>query len=632
MSQAVTSGRSRRLVFYETEVRFVVVLLVVFLLLLNQIFWSVTNRYKRTLEQEVQGDLEKIAELVRDRLLLAIPPTAAGLAGHAADVNDSLASLSRMDLAYQTIVVDRGGQVLAPSGRMKLNQSPVIGLSATEWTKLSDGEPLLTWNFEKTGQAVTIATPILMNGDIAGAVIIKRDIGKIAFLDRLTGLLSTARIVSIVAAILFSVSYVRFVMLPFRIIRQKAVTFLQQRDDAGELESAGSGVQFVIDTFERTIGELEEKERLLKELYAKATDRVHEVERYNEFVLENISCGVITLDAGGIITSINRYALDLLRIPLDAFLHRDHREVFKTGHPIGQEFHTRMNGGPERVVDWILPVAGPGDRILELSSSLLKDDQGLVLGVIFVFTDQTEHRHMLDRIRQKHHLETIGEMSAGIAHEIRNPLGAMAGFLNLLDRHREQPERISAYLQELRENIGRLDGIVRDFLNFARPALPRIAEVNLRELLETLGDSLIRARYPGVEIKVSFSGESLIEGDSALLSQAFTNLIANAAEAMEGEGAINIHGTGIDTVPPCIRIDFTDTGPGIEHGHAQKVFQPFFTTKATGSGLGLAIVQRIIVNHNGDITLQPDTDGRGAHFKVILPRYFSMEQTARWTV
>jgi nitrogen fixation/metabolism regulation signal transduction histidine kinase len=256
---------------------------------------------------------------------------------------------------------------------------------------------------------------------------------------------------------------------------------------------------------------------------------------------------------------------------------------------------------------------------LGVSVSPLSDEEGKTHGAICLFTDLTAIKDLEEQLRLKESLATVGELTVGIAHEFRNGLATIHGYSKLLDLN-ALPESYRAYVQGIRAETESLSQVVTNFLNFARPAQLALARVDMRAICERAVDELrpdARALGGSVEIVGEFG---VLDGDEVLLRQAFSNLLRNALEACAGASIAPQIGiqAEIDSAQRVSRIAVNDNGPGIAPALRERVFRPFFTSKRNGTGLGLALVQKIIVFHNGRITVASSPAG-GASLQVTLP-------------
>jgi PAS domain S-box-containing protein len=265
----------------------------------------------------------------------------------------------------------------------------------------------------------------------------------------------------------------------------------------------------------------------------------------------------------------------------------------------------------------VLPDAGQGVTHLGVSVSPLFDPQGEPHGAICLFTDLTAVKDLEEQLRLKESLATVGELTAGIAHEFRNGLATIHGYGKLIDVN-ALPAQYRPYVEGIRSETDALSQVVTNFLNFARPAQLTLTAVDLGAICERAAAE-IRPDATALGGQVEVSGEfGIVEGDEVLLRQAISNLLRNALDACAaGTPSIAIQ-SDLDVAARISRISISDNGPGIPAALRERVFQPFFTTKRDGTGLGLALVQKIIVFHNGRVVAASAPQG-GASFQITLP-------------
>jgi signal transduction histidine kinase len=236
-----------------------------------------------------------------------------------------------------------------------------------------------------------------------------------------------------------------------------------------------------------------------------------------------------------------------------------------------------------------------------------------------LFTDLTAVKELEEQLRLKEGLAAVGELTAGIAHEFRNGLATIHGYSKLLDLD-ALPGVYRPYVEGIRAEAESLGQVVTNFLNFAKPAQLTPSRVDLQTICERAAEELrAEARAMGGDITVR--GEfGALEGDEVLLRQAFTNLIRNAVEACADASLVPVVvvRSEVDSAQKVMRIAVDDSGPGIAQAARERVFRPFFTSKRNGTGLGLALVQKIIVFHNGRITIGSSPLG-GASLQISLP-------------
>jgi signal transduction histidine kinase len=239
-------------------------------------------------------------------------------------------------------------------------------------------------------------------------------------------------------------------------------------------------------------------------------------------------------------------------------------------------------------------------------------------GVICLFSDLTAVVELEEQLRLKEALARLGELTAGIAHEFRNGLATIHGYSRLIDPT-ALPSKYQPYVEGIRQETEALGKVVTNFLNFARPEQLSFAPVDLGAVVRRAADDLRHELPDGTALTVDGTF-AIIHGDEVLLRQVFGNLVRNAVEACGGAGRIatvSIRGE-IETGQRACRVIVDDNGPGVPHAVRERIFQPFFTGRRGGTGLGLAIVQKIVVMHNGRVSVRDASTG-GASVHVVLP-------------
>jgi signal transduction histidine kinase len=279
------------------------------------------------------------------------------------------------------------------------------------------------------------------------------------------------------------------------------------------------------------------------------------------------------------------------------------------------------------------------DRVIGYTLSLVKDDGGRAIGAVLFFKDLTQVEQQEERERLRDRLASLGEMAAGIAHELKNPLAGIEVMAGLLRRQLpESPDALSM-LADIISEAKLANAIVVEMLEFVRPLRLQVERTDIGNVLRqamTLAENKVARGETSVRLDV-VPELPPIDGDEHQLCQVFTNLLINAFEALEGRGHIDITAS-IESVeqdpaftsephPPSLVlvVDVSDNGPGIPTELNDKIFDPFFTTKVQGSGLGLPIVRKIVDAHDGRIDVN-STPGGGTRFRVTLP----VSNTASW--
>lgn len=232
-------------------------------------------------------------------------------------------------------------------------------------------------------------------------------------------------------------------------------------------------------------------------------------------------------------------------------------------------------------------------------------------------------KEQIQKMRRTEQMVVVGELAAGLAHEIKNPMAGIKVAMSVLSDESYISSEDKAVLQKVVAEITQLEGLMKNFLNFAKPQKPRLEPVNVNQLVNTTITFHLKHRAGGaggtraIEIKKELGELPPTQADPTQLQQVFLNLFLNALHAMPRGGELGIR-TSLEEDGKSIRIEVSDTGNGIREDLINKVFQPFFTTKPKGTGLGLAISRQMIEQHDGTISVANRPDG-GVLFTILLP-------------
>lgn len=352
-----------------------------------------------------------------------------------------------------------------------------------------------------------------------------------------------------------------------------------------------------------------------------AESQLQQLKIDTDFIVNNMTSGVLVVDSDGLVVTINPAAERILGIESSTSLMRPLSAVLETGAPrMAEDMAHALESGEGRLRHEIqLDREDGGVMPLGVSISLLRDAGGRKRGVVSVFQDLTEVREMQERVRKADRLAAVGTLSAGIAHELRNPLASISGSIELLYNELDLDGENRRLMELVMRESDRLDRIITDFLSFARLRSPRKRPVDPSVCLEEVL-ILVRNHRPvveGIEIELSV-GDALptVRLDDEQMRQVLYNLIVNSCEAMEGGGRLDI--VADSPSDDVVRIAMRDTGPGIADEDVDRLFEPFFTTKPDGTGLGLAIANKIVAAHGGTLDFS-NRSGGGAEFVITLP-------------
>jgi two-component system sensor histidine kinase PilS (NtrC family) len=344
----------------------------------------------------------------------------------------------------------------------------------------------------------------------------------------------------------------------------------------------------------------------------------------HEDIVQSVASGLLTFDRRGTVTSVNRTA-EALCVRREAELRGVRWETLFPGAPPFPTVWEGLEGGAaRRARSETELVRSDGSRLpVGMSLSFLRRGRGAICS----FQDLTDIKRMEEQVRQADRLAAIGRLAAGLAHEIRNPIGSIRGSVEVLGGSLDLQGDDRRLMDIVLRESDRLDAIIRDFLQFSRP--PRLVRVPtdvpamLDEILLMLSNhgGVQGADTPRVQIRRDVAESTAkADVDPAQMRQALWNLCLNAVEAMPQGGELRVGVRMITSEAGRILMEITveDTGVGITAAELTQVFEPFFTTKPQGTGLGLAIAHRIVEDHGGEIRVQSEP-WRGSRFTISLP-------------
>ena len=346
-------------------------------------------------------------------------------------------------------------------------------------------------------------------------------------------------------------------------------------------------------------------------------------------VLDSMSDAVILTDGEDRIVFFNQAAELLTAWPQATVLTRPCQEVF-AATPVIVEMvrRARLSGQSQSCGQETLRL--PRRPIpIRLSCSPVWQPTGSVEGVAVILHDLSYQKKLEDQVRRNETLARLGGLIAGLAHEIKNPLGGIRGAAQLLEKRLNREPAVTECTGVMIREIDRLSRLVEQLLILGNPVTPSPTALNVHRLLHevlSMLESELRAKRVTVRLAIDPSLPD-VRGDEALLTHVFLNLVKNAMEMMPADGRLTIATrmetdfyvlSQMTTGGKFMRVEFADNGPGFAEGVLDRVFEPFFTTKPRGSGLGLAICQRIVAMHGGTIHAD-NAPGGGGVVTVTLP-------------
>lgn len=379
---------------------------------------------------------------------------------------------------------------------------------------------------------------------------------------------------------------------------------------------------------------VETMRRMREELREKSSNLV-ELQTFNANVAQCMSTGLLTTDEGGRITSFNRAAEEITGYKWEEVKGRPYIDIIPA-KKLEDILHKPEDILPIYRFESEMPRKDRVNITLGLNVSRLKDESGHIRGVIGIFQDLTKIKEMEMEVKKREKMAMIGELAAGMAHEIRNPLASLSGSMQILKQELSLNEEHGRLMDIALREMDRLNKTITDFLIYAKPVPLQKRLMNINDLLSDVVDLLKNSeilRNSDISVQTEFKEDTLMAPiDHHQISQVFWNLSLNAVQAMskkgEGGGVFTISsrkGTMLEIsekeksgIKEWVEIIFKDTGGGIDEKIIDKIFVPFFTTKENGSGLGLSIVHRVIEEHGGRIFVK-SRPGKGTQFTLYIP-------------
>ncbi len=359
-------------------------------------------------------------------------------------------------------------------------------------------------------------------------------------------------------------------------------------------------------------GLLAERARLSEEALQRSSIDFSELAQLNSAIVAHSESGLLTTTVTGRIRVFNPYAeaivgfsqTDIYDKPIESVFPQLSGLIHPDSDAVKREFEFKSSSGTVMTL---------GYRVAPF-----KDSRGILTGYIVNFRDITSIRRMEAALKKADRLAALGELSARMAHEIRNPLAALCGSVQLLSSAAHLQEHDARLLAIVTREAERLDMLISEFLTYARPATPQTVRIALKTYIEEELLFLTRdPRFVKITMQNSVPKSAEVTVDPNQFHQVIINLLQNAADAMPDGGVVRVE-YGLS--PGANSISITDTGSGIAKDDALHLFEPFWTTKPTGTGLGLAISYRIIEAHGGNLSVESPPDG-GCKFVITLPAH-----------
>jgi signal transduction histidine kinase len=450
-------------------------------------------------------------------------------------------------------------------------------------------------------------------------------------------LLLTAFIAILLGSLVCILFFLRWMLRPYRQLVGEA----EKASVESKSHKSKDEAEFVLETFQSVVGQLQEQRKELEQLSTQASKRADSAERFSERIVASVPSGLIAFDGSGRSMVINAPGRALLQNenaalgqPVSALLKNIPQlaemveQCLRSGKLYRREEIEALTAekAPRRIGATVAPIdlaPGDGER-----------------GALCLLTDITEVTQLREQVALKKNLESLGEMSAGLAHEFKNAIATLHGYAQLLQSS-ELDVKASGAAASLLNEVRNLSDMVTSFLNFARPQPLQLDEVSISSLINDCAEEL-RPLFGELQVELLLKGTAgitptpvngeaatqntgvvVLRADERMLRQALLNVMRNAAEAIPRDKSERC----VEVVVACepdqsgrdwAVIEIKDTGEGIPTADLHRIFIPFFTTKATGHGVGLALAHRVITQHGGSLRAANSRRG-GAVFTIRLP-------------
>ncbi|MBU2262054.1 MAG: PAS domain S-box protein [Proteobacteria bacterium] len=367
-----------------------------------------------------------------------------------------------------------------------------------------------------------------------------------------------------------------------------------------------------------------EREKRTRTLLAKKQSDFDQLNLLHRSIIESVDTGILTVDLAGKIKSFNRAATEITGIPFRKVENRKLSEVF-SAFPVLRGEQDAAGSRPAAKTPFEIPFSAADGRrlLLSCSCSPLRDHKNLEIGNIVIFQDLTEINEMRESLEKSRRLAFVGEVAAGLAHEIRSPLSSISGSIQMLLQDPYARETNEKLMQIILRGKDQLEAFLKDFLLMARPAPGLREEIDVAGTITEVVESLrcVQDWHDAIEPVVRLPDKPLsIHANRTEIRQVIWNVILNAVQAMPEGGTLTVEARPARLHErEGVEILIADTGNGIDGRTLTRIFEPFYTTREMGTGLGLAVVYRIVEGYGGEIRIQSEP-AQGTTCRIWLPR------------
>jgi PAS domain S-box-containing protein len=542
---------------------------------------------------------------------------------------------SEEDVRY-AIVLDADARVAAHSRRHD-RVGAVLDDVASRRAAAADTPLTQQTNLSRSGEGIyDFAVPIIVEGRRWGTVRVglskRRMEAEIRYTRlELLGFTAATLVLGGLAAALVA----RRIARPVRQLAEGA-TAISRGELLQRIEPSGFGeIGALAVAFNHMASQLFQQRRALEDAHTELRQRfveLEDVKRYTENILASLTNGIVTVDLDGRVVTLNPAAEMLTGFFAGEVTSRYCTELFAQTPEIGEMLmETLASRTPIAGVALALKRRSGAALPVEVSTAPLKGGEGKDLGVVAVLRDVTLVRELEGRLRRSDRLAALGSLAAGLAHEVKNPLTSVLTFSRHVARRFDDPHFRDRFQRVVPRELERINGIIERLLELSRPVPATFTRIRLASLVDRAVELFANEiESQQVQVVRDYARDlPPVPADEESLYRAVINVISNALDVMQAGGRLGLRlgwagshegfrSARVMLAGRQVVIEISDTGPGIRPEEAERLFNPFFTTKERGTGLGLAVTHKIIEDHGGVIDFE-STAGVGTTFRIVLP-------------
>ena len=606
--------------------------LLVICLLMTAVFVVVDHRQRSAVIEEAQRRGEVLA---RDLAAVSHGPL---LLQHFTALEQNVVRLSKEQDVRYAIILDGDGRVAAHSAH-----SERVGLvlpGAVDRQAAATLEPLVQETRTEAGEVIDdFAVAVLVNQEKWGTVRVGLSRQRAEALIRRTRWeLGSLTGVTLLLGGLAAALVARRISRPMQQLAEGAAAISRGELDLRFEPTTDDEIGRLAVAFNHMAAQLHQQRAALEGANAELRQRLDELadlKSYTDNILASLTNGIVTVDLDGRVVTLNPAAELMSGFFAGEVIGRYCTEVFEQTPELGEILmETIASRTATPGVAATLRRRNGRTLPVEISAAPLKGGEGKDLGVIAAIRDLTVVRELENRLRRSDRLAALGSLAAGLAHEIKNPLTSLLTFSRHLPRRFEDEQFRAKFQSVVPRELERINRIVERLLELARPTRLNFAAIRLTALLErTVELYAHEMEQRSVQLTRDYARDlPVVWIDAEALYQALVNLVRNALDAMPSGGRLSLRAGRSDDEPVVrpgrrptagarrVRVEIEDSGVGIPTADADRVFNPFFTTKDGGTGLGLALTHKIVEDHGGSVDFR-SAPGGGTIFRIVLPLF-----------